>query len=349
MAGPGADGRTGETVRLQRAEIEPVLASVLHRYGFSADRAEMCARLFTEASLDGVYSHGLNRFPGFVRSVQKGFVRPEMAPTLVRSAGSFECWDGNLGPGNLNARASMARAIGLARRHGTGIVALRNTNHWMRGGAYGLQAAREDCIGICTTNTLPNMPPWGGGEPAVGNNPLVIAVPRTPYPFLLDMAMSQFSYGKLEVLQQRGDKLPFAGGFDRDGQPTDEPGAILETELTLPMGYWKGSGLAIMIDLVASLLSGGLTTREIGRRAAEHGVSQLFAAFDLRQLSEPGERDRIVQQVTASLQECAPLEPGGRAHHPGDRSWLRRQENETRGIPVDRDTWAAILAECGGE
>jgi 3-dehydro-L-gulonate 2-dehydrogenase len=339
----------GEPIRLQRTEIEPVLESALHRCGFGADQARRCARMFTEASLDGVYSHGLNRFPGFLRAVQDGFVRPEQTPSLVRSAGSFESWDGNLGPGNLNAWASMERAIDLARLHGTGIVALRNTNHWMRGGTYGLQAAREDCIGICMTNTLPNMPPWGGGEPAVGNNPLVIAVPRAPYPFLLDMAMSQFSYGKLEVLQQRGDRLPFAGGFDRHGQPTDEPGAILETELTLPMGYWKGSGLAVMIDLVASLLAGGLTTREIGQRAAEHGVSQLFAAFDLRQLSEPGDRDRIVRQVTAALQECAPLEPGGRAHLPGDRSWLRRQENETHGIPVDRDTWGAILAEGTGE
>ncbi len=338
-----------ETIRLQRSEIEPVLESVLHRHGFSADRARRCALLFTEASLDGVYSHGLNRFPGFVRAVQKGFVRPDETPSLVRSIGNFESWDGKLGPGNLNAWAGMERAIDLARRHGMGIVALRNTNHWMRGGGYGLQAARADCIGICMTNTLPNMPPWGGGEPAVGNNPLVIAVPRSPYPFLLDMAMSQFSYGKLEVLRQRGARLPFAGGLDRDGQPTDEPGAILETELTLPMGYWKGSGLAIMIDLVVSLLSGGLTTREIGQREAEHGVSQLFAAFDLRQLSEAGELDRIVQQVTAALQECAPLEADGRAHPPGDRSWLRRQENETRGIPVDRDTWAAILAAGKGE
>ena len=74
----------------------------------------------------------------------------------------------------------------------------------MRGGTYGLQAARAGCIGICMTNTKPNMPPWGGREAIVGNNPFVIAVPNEPYPFLLDMAMAQFSYGKMEVLDQRG-------------------------------------------------------------------------------------------------------------------------------------------------
>jgi 3-dehydro-L-gulonate 2-dehydrogenase len=90
----------------------------------------------------------------------------------------MERWDGRRGPGNLNAHASMARAIALAREHGVGCVALANTNHWMRGGSYGWQAAEAGVIGICWTNTLANVPPWGASEPRIGNNPLVVAVPR---------------------------------------------------------------------------------------------------------------------------------------------------------------------------
>lgn len=331
-----------KTIRLDYSEIEPVLETVLLKYGFSNKRASLCARLFTETSLDGVYSHGLNRFPLFLSAVEKDIVKPGNEPALVRALNNFENWDGNLGPGNLNAWACMDRAVQLAGQSGMGVVSLRNTNHWMRGGTYGLQAARAGCIGICMTNTKPNMPPWGGRETKVGNNPFIISLPKEPYPFLLDMAMSQFSYGKMEILEQRGEKLPFAGGFDSNLQMTDEPGAIMESELALPMGYWKGSGLAILIDLLVSTLSGGLTTTEIGENEEEYGLSQLFIAFDLEQLTIEQDRARIIRQVTGSLLETKVMEAGGQVFYPGQQSWLRRLENQKKGIPVERDLWALI-------
>lgn len=336
-----------KTVRIDHTEIEAVLAAVLLKHDFSSDRAGLCARLFTETSLDGVYSHGLNRFPLFISMLQKGIVKPANEPELVGSLNNFEKWDGNLGPGNLNAWACMGRAIQLARESGMGVVSLRNSNHWMRGGSYGLQAAGAGCIGICMTNTKPNMPPWGGRETRVGNNPFIISFPNEPYPFLLDMAMSQFSYGKMEVLHQGGEKLPFAGGFDENFQLTDDPAAILESELALPMGYWKGSGLAMLIDLLVATLSDGLTTSEIGRADEEYGLSQLFIAFDLQQLTDRESRARIIREVTGSLLETTAMEAGGKVYYPGQQSWLRRQENLARGIPVDRDTWDLIRRAAG--
>jgi len=331
-------------VRLAYSDVESVLNSVLLKSGFSADNANLCARLFTETTLDGVYSHGLNRFPMFIDSVRNGFVKPDNGPTLHKSVNQFENWDGNLGPGNLNAWSCMGRAICLAREHGMAAVSLRNTNHWMRAGTYGLQAAAENCIGICMTNTTPNIPPWGGREATVGNNPIAVAVPHQPYPILLDMAMSQFSYGKMEVLEQRGEKLPCAGGFDKELKLTDEPGAILESGLALPMGNWKGSGLAMMIDLLVSILSGGSTTREIGKREEEYGVSQIFIAFDLDQVSDPEDRARVVKDVTGSLLESSTVEADGQVFYPGQQTWMRRKENLDKGIPVDRDTWEKIVA-----
>ena len=98
-----------KTTRLDFEEIKPVLESILSVHGFSNERASLCARLFTETSLDGVYSHGLNRFPLFISAIEKGIVKPGNEPTLIRSLGNFENWEGNLGPGNLNAWASMER------------------------------------------------------------------------------------------------------------------------------------------------------------------------------------------------------------------------------------------------
>src|SRR6185436_16037737 len=132
-------------------------------------------------------------------TIKNGIVDIHAAPELIGSHGAIEQWDGRRGVGNLNAHASMSRAISLARADGIGCVALRNTNHWMRGGNYGWQAVEAGVIGICWTNTMPNLPPWGASEPSLGNNPLVIGVPRTNGHVVLDMAMSQFSYGTLEA------------------------------------------------------------------------------------------------------------------------------------------------------
>ena len=172
-------------------------AAYCFKVGFARSRADLCARLFADASRDGVASHGLNRFPRFVAMVRHGVVDVDASPVRVASSGALERWDGRRGPGNLNAHACMDVAIGLAREPWHWRVGLGNTNHWMRGGNYGWQAADAGVIGICWSNTLPNLPPWGASEPLIGNNPLVIAVPRAADHVVLDMAMSQFSFGAL--------------------------------------------------------------------------------------------------------------------------------------------------------
>ena len=119
---------------------------VLSAVGFPPGRAETCARLFAENSRDGVASHGLNRFPAFVASVKNGRIDPKAEPIKIQSRNSYEVWDGRMGAGNLNASDCMGRAIALAKESGLGCVALRNTNHWMRGGSYGWQAADAGCM-----------------------------------------------------------------------------------------------------------------------------------------------------------------------------------------------------------
>ena len=148
---------------------------VLLKRGFTKEKAELSAKLYADASRDGVYTHGLNRFPKFMTSIDKGCVNIQAEPVLKESFGFFERYDGQQGPGNLNAYACMKRTIELAKKHTMGCVALSNTNHWMRPGNYGLMAVEENCIGILWTNTVPNMPPWGGREARLGNNPVVLA------------------------------------------------------------------------------------------------------------------------------------------------------------------------------
>lgn len=170
------------TIRIPLQTLVAEYVRVLKGIGMAPDRAALVARLIGDNQKDGVYSHGLNRFNSFLKSMSPDAdgvpINIHATPELVSSFGVMEQYDGCMGVGPYNAHFSMERAIELAQEHGVGCVSLRNTNHWQRGGAYGLQAADAGMIGICWTNTTGNMPPWGSAEVKIGNNPIVFCVPR---------------------------------------------------------------------------------------------------------------------------------------------------------------------------
>jgi len=331
--------------RVPLEEVQRVLERVLLGLGMSAARAELCARLFAETTCDGVYTHGVARFTRFIATIRNGCVDVCGEAARVSGLGAVERWDGRRGPGNLNAYASMGRAIELSRAHGIGCVSLGNTNHWMRGGTYGWQAADAGRVAICWTNTMPNLPPWGAVEPCIGNNPLVIAVPRAKGPVVLDMAMSQFSYGALESYRKRGELLPVAGGFDGEGRLTRDPGAIEASQRPLPVGYWKGSGLSLVLDMMAAILSLGRATHQIPMDALrEAEVSQVFLAIDPGAFGTGAEPERIADEIVAALHRCRPAHEEEKLRYPGERTLRTRAENRKLGLPVDQALWDEILA-----
>lgn len=316
---------------------------VLERYGITGEEAELSARLFADASRDGIYTHGLNRFPKFIKAIENGSVDVTARAECAQRLGVLERWDGYRGPGNLNAYACMRRAIELAHEQTIGVVALRNTNHWMRPGNYGLMAVEEGCIGILWTNTVPNMPPWGGRDARLGNNPVVFAVPNGDAPVLLDVAMSMFSYGKLESYARQGLELPVDGGFNRDQKITRNPAEILETHQSLPIGYWKGSGLSLMLDLVASALAGGRTTQQVGQLPTETELSQVFIAIDVRHMPDGEAFAARVRDTLEALQTSTPVEEGRPPHFPGQNMMRTREDNMKHGIPVEESVWEGVL------
>ncbi|MEJ7589515.1 MAG: 3-dehydro-L-gulonate 2-dehydrogenase [Ferruginibacter sp.] len=263
-----------EFILVSSQQMQECFSSVLIKAGFANDRANECATIFTANSIDGIYTHGINRFPRFVQYIKDGYVRPAAVPSIKNKFGGIEQWDGNLGPGPLNAVHATDTVTGLARQYGIGCVALANTNHWMRGGTYGWQAAKAGFVFIGFTNTTAIMPAWGAIDAKLGNNPLVIALPYKEEAIVLDMAMSQFSYGAMELAVLKNERLRVQGGYDQAGNLTDEPSSILASRRPLPVGYWKGAGLALLLDLLATILSGGLPVHEITRKEAEYALSQ---------------------------------------------------------------------------
>ena len=335
---------TEEAIRITSEQMQDVFYKLFVKYEFAEGKAKLLAKVFTESTLVGVNSHGINRLPLFIDYVEKGLVKIDAEAEKVANFGSLERWDGNLGPGIINATKCTDRAIALAKSHGMGLVALRNTNHWMRGGTYGRQAADADCISILFTNTQPNMPPWGGKDSRIGNNPLVVSIPREQGHVVLDMSISQFAFGKINDYRLKGEKLPFPGGWDANDELSNNPEKILTKERGLPIGYWKGSALSIVLDMLATLLSAGDSTSKIGTREFETGISQVYLCIYPAVFGDKNLQQKLIDEIIAYTHDVAPMNPGDKTYYPGERSAMTRIRNLKEGIPVNSNIWKKIMA-----
>ena len=337
-------------LRIPFETVRETVYEAFLKIGLPEEKAAVCARIHTESSADGVESHGLNRIPRFAVYVRNGWVNVQADPVLVSARGAAEDYDGQLGVGVTNALFCTDRAIGLARQHGIGMCALRNTTHWMRGGTYAWRMAEAGMIGLSWINAESCMPMWGSDEKSVGNNPFCIAIPREKGPIVVDMAMSLYAYGKLGVYRLAGEQLPYPGGFDKEGNLTTDPGAIEETMRILPAGYWKGSSLAIALDLAAAMISNGRSG--IGQDAETGGscggCSQIFIAVDPYLFGDRDTLQNMLDRRVEAADSAHPIDPDRPVRCPGENTILRREDSMRRGVPVDPQIWDQILALAQG-
>lgn len=335
-----------EFIQVMPEAMEQCFYSILLKNGLNADAAKKCAEVFTANTVDGISTHGVNRFARFVEYIQKGYVKKEAAATLKNKCNGVEQWDGNLGAGIINATAATNRSMELAKEFGIGCVALSNTHHWLRGGTYGWQAAKAGNIFIGFTNTLANMPAWKAIDARLGNNPLVIAMPYKDDAIVLDMAMSQYSYGALETAAMKNETLPVAGGFNSAGNLTNNPAEIMESRRVLPVGYWKGAGLSLLLDVLATVLSGGFAVHEISKKEAEFGLSQVFICIDISKTGNTSFISQAVENIITDYKNSVPANDAGNILYPGERVLQSRKRNTENGIPVLKKVWDAIISNA---
>jgi 3-dehydro-L-gulonate 2-dehydrogenase len=326
-------------MRVPFEQLKAEFKRILTQLNFTENKADICARIFAENSRDGVYTHGLNRFPTFVEYIKEGLVNPAAEPTKEGGLGAVEQWNGNFGPGILNARFCMNRAMELAGENGIGCVALKNTNHWMRGGTYGWQAAEAGYISISFTNTIANLPPWGGLDPRLGNNPLVIAVPRKGGHVVLDMAISQYAYGKLQQYKAQNKALPLPGGYDSQGNLSTDAAAIIESKRMLPIGFWKGSGLSMVLDLLATVLSGGNSTAKMTASEKESGASQVFICIKPSNDKQTGS---LIEEIINYTKTSTPVNDNQSISYPGENTLKTREKSLKEGVWVDEQIWQLV-------
>ena len=332
------------TINISSEEMLERFTSVLLQLDFTKERAQACAKIFTNNSVDGIYTHGVNRFPVFVQYVKAGHVKPNAEPSLHHKFGGIEQWNGNMGPCTLNAIHATDSAMNLAKEHGIGCVALANTNHWIRGGTYGWYAAKKGFVFIGITNTIGVMPAWGAIDSRLGNNPFVMALPYKDEAIVLDMAMSQYSFGAMELSVLKGEKMAVQGGYNKNGELTNDPAEILASRRALPIGYWKGAGMSFLLDVLTTVLSGGLAGHQITRSGIETDISQLFIAIDISKLSNHSVITKTVEGIIDDYHQSVAADASKKITYPGERVLKSRKTNLANGIPVLKTVWDNIMA-----
>ena len=171
----------------------------------------------------------------------------------------------------------------------------------------------------------------------------MIAVPYQDEAIVLDMAMSQYSFGAMELAEMKHESFPVFAGYDLQGQLTNQPADILQSRRPLPVGYWKGAGLALLLDILATVLSGGWSTADISERAVEFGLSQVFIAIDIRKLANHSMIPGLIQRIIDDYQQSVSIDAKTRILYPGERVLTARKNNLENGVPVLVGVWEQIL------
>lgn len=324
-------------LEVDHRKLEAICKEILVSVGVPTEEASIITHSLIEANLRGVDSHGILRLPAYVQRIQKGLVKARSSFKVLNDTATTAVIDGEYSMGQVLGVKAMDLAIEKAEQANVGIVAVRNSHHFGTAGYYALRPAVAGMIGICLSNTVPLMPVPGGASKAVGNNPLAIAVPTgLNSPFVLDMAMSVVALGKLLVAKNLGKDIPIDWATDKNGIPTKDPNQALNGGFLLPVGGHKGYGLALMIDILAGVLSGSAYGKQVKSLFVDQPVSigHLMIAIKVSAFIP---EDEFRSRVTSLIQE---IKSGPRVEEidelllPGEIEYREQQKRLTEGIPL---------------
>lgn len=237
--------------------LNKYITEIFTKLGMGESDASFSAEALVQANLWGIDSHGVLRIPIYVKRMRSGAINLKADIKPEKGSEGFEIMNGDDAHGFLVGRAAMNRAIELAKKYNVGVVGAKRSNHFGAAGLYARMATDQGMVGICMTNVVQNVVAPGGSKPVVGNNPLAIAIPTYgEFPFVLDISMSAVAGGKLLMASKKKEKIPLDWATDKQGKPTDDPDEAFNGFL-LPTGGHKGYGLALVIDILCGVITGG--------------------------------------------------------------------------------------------
>ena len=324
---------------MTEAELRDLAERALRGMGLALADARDVADILVAADLAGHATHGVLRLEAYGDRVARGAIRVDAPITVEQVAPGMVRVDGASAMGPLVGVRALRAAMDCARECGIGAAFVRNSNHFGAVGPYCLRAAREGFASLIATNASTTIAPTGGREERLGNNPLAIGVPRPGGdPIVLDMAMSVVARGKIRAAAKKGQAIPDTWATDREGRPTTDPNAALQGFL-LPTGGYKGYGLALMVDLLAGVLSGAGYLTHV-RSWLDHpelpgNLGHVFILLDASRLGSSEWLAERVADFARIVHETPRADPDVPVRLPGESEMATLARHRRDGIEID--------------
>lgn len=337
----------GPSIRIVAEALDRFCRSVLVHAGADRATTDAAARAMMHASRLGIDSHGVRLLDHYATVLTKGRVNPTPRIAIVAEHGAVATLDADNGHGATAAFAAMDHAMALARSHGIGAVAVRNSSHFGPAGAYPLVAAEAGLVGLVMCNSDAFVRLHDGAARFHGTNPIACAVPVPGQrPWLLDMATSTVPYNRVMLYRSLGVTLPPGAASSADGVDTLDPEqAVMLAPLGAAFGY-KGAGLAGLIEIFSALFSGMRLGFEILPMAGPdlstpRAMGAFVLAVDPAAFVDPVQFGEGMVRYVEALRR-SPARMGGTVMAPGDREWAEAEHRAAKGIPIDPATFDAF-------
>jgi LDH2 family malate/lactate/ureidoglycolate dehydrogenase len=333
----------------RRTPVQPLreLCSALFlKSGLPQDDVDVMTDTLVRAEVRGVSSHGVIRAPFYCKRLLDKGSNPNPHLKLVTDLPSLMLVDGDNGLGQIISARTMKLAIERAKHNGICFAGVNNSCHFGLASYYPMLASDEGLIGIAGSNCPPVMAVWGGSQSAIGNNPLAISVPTGKgYPLVLDIAMSVVSGGKVRLEAVKGSTIPLDWILNAQGRRTTNPNDLGDTGTLLPLGH-KGSGLAIMIEVLASILTNSAMLSEIGLWFRDTSMpinnGHFIMAINIEALLPLEVFKNRVDQMIDELKSTPPMEGSAGVYMPGEMEYLTEKACARDGVPLSPEVLQSL-------
>ncbi len=335
-------------VQVHHMELLKFITTIFEASNMSPEHAAFFAQSLVDINLWGIDSHGVLRLPIYVKRLKSGACNPKPNIKTIKSAITLEVLDGDNGPGQIVGQAAMKRSIELAKTYNMGMVGAIRSNHFGAAGTFARMAAAEGMLGIAMTNVVQNVVAPGGSKPIIGNNPFAVAVPTYgDFPFVLDISLSAVSGGKILLASKKGEKIPLDWGTDTSGRPTDDPEVAFKGFL-LPVGGYKGLGIAYAVEIMTGLLNGGVfldAMKGMYKYPDDPSLtSHMMMAINISAIMEPDEMKKRMEDFTQKIHTSPMWDEKQKMLLPGEIEYQTMHQRKQNGIPLPINLYDELLA-----
>ncbi len=332
----------GEHHLYPAADLRSFAARAFQAVGVPADQADTIAKLMTDIDLRGADGHGIFRLPQYIWRIRAGGINVSPNIRVVRETAAAALVDGDNCVGHLAVEKAARLAIDKSETSGVAWVGTRNSNHAGAASVYAMMALERDMIGIYSAvGSANHLPPWGGVDMLLSTNPIAVAIPAREEPaVVLDMATTVAAFGKIKTAALRGESIPEGWMIDRDGNPLTDP-TRAEEGFLLPIGGYKGYGLAMVLGLLAGTLNGAALGRDVvdfnKDDATATNTGQFVLAIDVKVFADVDTFKRDVDRIVREMRSSERLPGIDRIRVPGEGSAATFVERSRDGIPIPPD------------